>query len=278
MKITRGVKPRPRNVLLYGEHKTGKTTLASTFPNPVIIDIEGGSDDLDVDRTPRITTYAEFQDSVSWLLSTDHNFQTVVIDSVDWLEKLVWQFVAKNKGVNALSEIGFGKGFDFSFDEFEKIISALRSLNRRGLATVLIGHAKTVKHRPPEGQEYDRWEPDLHDKVKGPIVEFVDEIFFLKKETFTKSEDLGFNKTRGVAVGTERRILVASDTGSVMAGNRLKMPNEIDADFPTYLSYIIAAQKRATPIVSADLPQSEATTEAPLTSTEQELIDAFEKG
>ena len=278
MKITRGVKPRPRNVLLYGEHKTGKTTLASTFPNPVIIDIEGGSDDLDVDRTPRISTYAEFQDAVSWLLSTDHKFQTVVIDSVDWLEKLVWQFVANNKGVSALSDIGFGKGFDFSFDEFEKIISALRSLNRRGLATVMIGHCKSVKHRPPGENEYDRWEPDLHDKVKGPIVEFVDEIFFLKKETFTKTEDLGFNKSRGVVVGSERRILVASDTGAVMAGNRLQMPNEIEANFPTYLNYIIAAQKRASPVAAADLPQPEATPEAPITSSEQELIDSFEKG
>ena len=246
MKITRGIKPKPRNILLYGEHGTGKTTLASTFPEPVIVDIEGGSDDIDVARTDRVKDFTEFQTVMSDLVTTEHNFRTVVIDSADWLEKLVQQQVASRGNKDSIEDFGYGKGYTFSAEQFEMIvINCLRSLNGRGLATILICHAKAVKHNPPDGSSYDRWEPDLHDKVQGPIVEFCDEVSFLKKKTFTKKEDLGFNKERNIVIGTEERILVACDTGSVVAKNRLQMPNEIPATFADYARYVMSSRARA---------------------------------
>lgn len=245
MKITRGVRPRPRNVLLYGEHKTGKTTLASTWPNPILVDVEGGSDDIDIARGSRVTSYMEFVNQVSWLITNDHGFHTVIFDSIDWLEKLIWADICKKKGVKSIADIDYGKGFDAAAAECEPFINAIRLLNKKGMATVQIGHAKKEKHSPPGQPSYDRWEPDLHKNFRGPIVEFVDEIFFLKKEVITITEDKGFGQSRGIAAGTERRILVCSDTGSVMAGNRIGMPKEIPATFQAYVDCIHAYQQRA---------------------------------
>jgi len=246
MKITKGVKSRPRNILLYGEHGTGKTTLASSFPSPLVVDIEGGSDDLDVSRTDRIKSYDDFNAVVHDILHSDHDFKTIVIDSIDWLEKLVQQQLAIREGKSSIEDFGFGKGYVFSAEEFERIIYSLRSLNARGLAVVLIGHAKTVRHNPPEGESFDRWEPDLHTRVQGPICEFCDEVLFLKKRVFTKKEDLGFKKERNVAIGTEERVLICCDTGSVVAKNRLQMPNEIPATFASYASFVMAARSNST--------------------------------
>jgi len=247
MKITKGVKSKPRNILLYGEHGTGKTTLASSFPSCVIVDIEGGSDDIDVARTDRIKDFTEFQTIMSDLCS-EHDFKTVAIDSIDWLEKLVQQDVARKDGKESIEAFGYGKGYTLSAEAFERVvINHLRALNSRGLAVVLICHAKAVKHNPPDGVSYERWEPDLHDKVQGPLVEFCDEVFFLKKKTFTKKEDLGFNKDRNIVIGTEERVLITYDTGSVVAKNRLSMPCEIPANFNSYAQYIMAKRNTAAP-------------------------------
>lgn len=246
MKISRGVKAKPRNVLLYGEHGTGKTTLAASFPSALIVDVEGGSDDIDVARTERVKSFDDFIVVMSDLASVQHEFKTVVIDSTDWLEKLVQRHVAQKAGKESIEDFGYGKGYTVSAEEFEKsVVNCLRALNARGIATVQICHAKAVKHNPPDGTSYDRWEPDLHDKVWGPLVEFSDEVLFLKKKTFTKKEDLGFNKERNIVIGTEDRILVCCDTGAVVAKNRLQMPNEIPATFNNYASYVMAARAKS---------------------------------
>jgi len=238
VKVTTGKKARPRNVLLYGEHGSGKTTLAATFPKPLIVDVEGGSDDLDVARTDRIKDYSDLQGAISWLVSNQHEFSTVIIDSIDWLEALVWKHVAEANGEKSIEGIGYGKGYKFAAEVFGHLISGFRALNAKGIATVLICHAKSVKHSPPGGDSYDRIEPDLHDKVQSLLLEFCDEVLFLTRKTFTRSEDLGFNRERKIAISDAERILITSDTASVVAKNRLSMPAEIPATFAAYASFI----------------------------------------
>ena len=126
MKITTGKKARPRNVLLYGEHGSGKTTLAATFPNPVIIDVEGGSDDIDVARTDRVLDYAAYQAALSWLVTAEHDFKTAITDSIDWLEALVWQHVAQANGEKSIEGIGYGKGYKFAAECFDHLVSGYR--------------------------------------------------------------------------------------------------------------------------------------------------------
>ena len=246
MKINKGVKAKPRNVLIYGEHGTGKTTLASTFPAPLIIDVEGGSDDLDVSRTERIRHLEEFYTVGHEIVNTKPEFKTLVIDSIDWLEKLLWKQITVRAGKESIEDFGFGKGYVLAAEEFEKMIQIFRSWNSAGYAVVIIGHAKAVRHNPPDGESFDRWEPDLHTRVQGPLCEFCDEVLFLKKKTFTKKEDLGFKKERSIVLGTEERVLVCCDTGSVVAKNRLQMPHEIPATFQAYASYVMAARAKAT--------------------------------
>ena len=245
MKITRGIKTKPRNILLYGEHGTGKTTLAATFPNPVMVDVEGGSDDIDVARTDRVKDYDGFKSVMNDLAVQDHDFRTICVDSIDWLERLITHQLAVRAGKNSIDDFGFGRGYTMLAEEFDQVIRDIRLLNNRGIACILISHAKAVQYTSPGASSFDRWEPDLHKKVQGTILEFCDEVLFLKRRTFTTEEKLGFNKTRNVVVGTEERVLVCCDTGSVVAKNRLQMPNEIEATFANYASYVMAARARA---------------------------------
>src|SRR5690348_1891175 len=91
-KIKPVVKQLPPRIVLYGPPKIGKTTFASELPSPLIIDVEGGSGALSVARIEKdeINSYGDVLDAVEALYTQDHAFQSVVIDSADWLETLVF--------------------------------------------------------------------------------------------------------------------------------------------------------------------------------------------
>lgn len=238
MNIITGKRKRPRNVLLYGEHGAGKTTLASTFPNPLLLDVEGGADDLDVPRTNRVTSFGAFQESLSWLCMNATDYGTIIVDSVDWLESLVQKHVAEAQGKKNIEEIGYGKGYKFAAESFGQLLTGFRRLNELGRAVLLICHAKTVRHSPPDGESYDRIEPDLHALAQSLLVEFCDEVLFLTRKTITRKEDLGFKRDRNIVLQGAERILITGDTAAVIAKNRLAMPGEIPATFAAYAAYI----------------------------------------
>lgn len=246
--FTRTKRDRPRNILIYGEHGSGKSTLAAQFPSPGVIDIEGGCDDIDVATTKRIISYEEYEAAVNFLISGPNvENATAIIDTVDWLEKLKQAQVARRLGKQSIEEIGFGKGFKIAAEDFEQgFVTGIRCLNSKGYRVVLLGHAKCVKHTPPGEAAFDRWEPDLHALVQSTILEFCDEVFFLKQEAFDKTEDAGFNKTRNLHVATARRVLVCSNNGSVVAKNRLGIVGEIDASWTAYNAAIQSAKARIT--------------------------------
>ena len=235
MKITTGRKLRPRNIMIYGEHGSGKTTLASTFPKPVIVDIEGGSDDLDVARTDRIKSLDDLQTAMSYLITTQNEFSTIVYDSLDWLYALITKRVQEHFSEK---ERSYGKEVGLIADEFRSLLPGFRRLNDLGKANVFLCHAKNDKVLPTNGDAYHKTMPDLHTETASLMMEFCDEVLFLAKRTFTRAEDLGFNRTRNIAIGTEERYFVTCDTGGITAKNRLQMPTEIPATFAAYASYI----------------------------------------
>lgn len=78
MKITKGKQTRPQRVVIYGVESVGKTTFAAQFPNPLFLDIEGGTAHLNTDRC-EINSWAELNGALKEVASSD--YQTVIIDS-----------------------------------------------------------------------------------------------------------------------------------------------------------------------------------------------------
>ena len=56
MEITRGKIQTAQKIVLYGPEGIGKTTFASRFPEPLFIDTEGSTRQLDVARLPKPPT------------------------------------------------------------------------------------------------------------------------------------------------------------------------------------------------------------------------------
>ena len=89
---------KPPRILIYGVAGVGKTTFASQAPSPVFLWTEDGAGTLDVTGFPLATSFDDVLQALSALYSEDHGFQTVVIDSLDWLEPLVWRHVCRQHG------------------------------------------------------------------------------------------------------------------------------------------------------------------------------------
>lgn len=232
MEIIRQKTINAPKALIYGVAGSGKSTLASKFKNPIFLDIEGGLNYLDVARTPVLKTAEEF-DRVIVELAKDakagkKEFDTVVVDSVDWLVRKYSEQIAgvgyddKGNRVQSQAELtatlsknlmdangGFGK----AKEELEnyirsKLLPNLQFLNSLGYGIVLIAHAYSVSLLAEDGMEAERIAPKIDPPTIGkkPIAapafeEWVDSILFLKKSAGERviqveSDDFALAKNR----------------------------------------------------------------------------------
>ena len=58
LNISKGIVLRPQKVVVYGPEGIGKSTFASHFPDPLFLDIEDSTSQLDVKRIPDINSWA----------------------------------------------------------------------------------------------------------------------------------------------------------------------------------------------------------------------------
>ena len=125
MNITSGKLASPQRGVFYGPEGVGKTTLAASLPSPVFIDLEDGTKSYDVRRAPRPDTFDEMLAEIVEL-SNDMRCQTIVIDTADAAEKLCVAAVLKEGGKDGVEDFGYGKGYTYVAEKWNKLLSALR--------------------------------------------------------------------------------------------------------------------------------------------------------
>ncbi len=110
-KVTRN-KAKTERVIIYGESGLGKTTFATSAPNPIVIQTEDGLGEIDVPCFPLAESYLDVMKALDSLANENHDFKTVVIDSLDWLESLIWKQVCTDNKVPSIEKIGYGRGYN----------------------------------------------------------------------------------------------------------------------------------------------------------------------
>jgi len=224
---------KPPRILAYGPPGIGKTTLASEFPDAVFVQVEEGTPaGVELTSWGLIESFGGVMDAISTLASNDHDYKTIVVDSVTALQRLVFAETCErgdekgNRKAN-IEDFGYGKGYVYALRVWQDFLDGLNYLrNTKGMAVVLLGHSKVERFDDPETVSYDRYEIDLHDKSKGLIEREMDAILLLKSPVSVEKEEQGFNKERSIAKGGTQRWIYTVGRPSFVAKNRYKLPDK----------------------------------------------------
>lgn len=248
-KTTKGTKSLPRRICVYGTHGIGKSTFASMAPNPLVLDIEGGTADIEffgrLEKADGLESFEDVLSVISDLLNEPHDFETLVIDSLDWLEQWIWDSVCQQHNVQSIEKVdgGFGKGYIVALTLWRELFAGLDALRvQRGMTIILLAHCRVARFESPEGSAYDRYEPKLQNgknvSALGAALEWCDEVLFATYKVFVQTEENGFNKKRGIGVGSGERVLRCTERPAHIAKNRLGIPDEIPLDWDDFAAFV----------------------------------------
>lgn len=220
--VTRGKIERPMRIVLYGVEGVGKSTFGADAPAPIFLGAEDGTSELDVARFPQPRAWSDVFDALATLRTEAHDYKTLVVDTVDWLEPLCWQHVCAAAKKSDIEAFGYGKGYLAALEEWRRFVHALDALRARGMNVILLAHALVRPFRNPEGDDYDRYSLKVNEKAAGLLREWADAVLFANFESFVKKEQTGRAKGFGGA-----RVLYTTHRPAADAKNRWSLPDRI---------------------------------------------------
>lgn len=225
--ISKTKRTRAPKIVIAGPGKIGKTTFASMAPNSVGILTEDGCDAVDANAFPLCQSMDDVYQAIGTLLNEEHDFQTVFIDSLDWLEPLLQQHVCRNNNWASIEQPGFGKGYIAAAEEWRNLLSGLEALRaEKNMGVILIAHDKIKAFQSPLHDGYDQYVLKLNDRASAIVSEWADVIGWASYKVLTKTSDGGgFNQKETRAIATGERILHLEPHPAHMGGNRFGLKN-----------------------------------------------------
>lgn len=229
----------PLKVLLYGVEGIGKSTFGAQAPKPIFLCAESGTAQLDVARFPEARTWEDVMDAVAALTTEEHDYQTLVVDTVDWAEPLCWEYVCRGGKCNSIEDFGFGKGYVKALDEWRLLLRALeRLMAAKRTNVVLLAHSQIRTFKNPEGEDYDRYSLKMHEKAGGLIKDWCDDVLFAKHETFALGKRDGKDTRKAVSDGA--RVVHTSRMAAWDAKNRNGLPDTMPLSWDEYFAAVKA--------------------------------------
>lgn len=223
--IMGGYQESPHRTVIYGVEGIGKTTFAASAPKPIILGAEDGLGFLSAKRFPTPDTWAEVHQALDTLTDREHPYKTFIVDTLDWLEPLVWSAVCSEGGKKSIKDFGFGDGYTAALEKSREFMKRLKTLrDKRGMNIVLISHAHLKKLANPEGEDYERYTMKLHEKTGAAFREWADDVLFANWETYTAADSSGKHK----GIGTGKRLLFTEKRPGFEAKNRWSLPETIE--------------------------------------------------
>jgi len=259
----------PRRTLIYGAHGVGKTTWAAGWPNPVLIPTEDGYHHIDVPHGPLIKTVAGLQqaikdvtesdfdtvilDSIDWAekliveeldasnfdqswgkgaVEIGHRFDTVILDSIDWAEKLIVEELDASN-----FDQSWGKGAVEIGHRISKLLLLLNGCRDAGKHVVLVGHQHIAKIVRTDGKEYGSHTVNLTKHAARVVCEWADEVLFAETDIIVKTSESKFG---GIAVDKGTRSLHTSSSPLFDAKNRIVgLPERFElSEVSSYLEFV----------------------------------------
>lgn len=240
----------PPRILLHGQEKVGKSSFFAQSNKPIFIRTEDGLNGIDTNAFPLAEKYEDVISALAELARQEHDFKNVIVDSADWLERLIHEKVCREDNVKTieLAGGGYGKGYSIALNLWRDTLRALDYLNKaKGMGVGIICHSNVVPFNDPEHEPYDRYEMKLHQPKKGTgardlLMEWADIIGFASSKIYVNKKK-GSDVMRGVASGESNKLNLVG-TPAFAAGNRYSLPPQINLNWKEFYDALIASTKK----------------------------------
>lgn len=230
MNITKGVIATAQKVVIYGPEGIGKSTLASKFPNPLFIDTEGSTNNMDVARLDKPSSWSMLLEELRFVKES-RPCKTLIIDTIDWAERLAIEHTCQSENKTSIEDFGYGSGYVKVEETVGRLLNMLQDLVDSGINVVLTAHAQIRKfEQPDELGAYDRYELKLGKKTQARtsalVKEWADMVLFCNYKVTVTTSNNGKKKAQG-----GKRIIYTTHTPAWDAKNRFNMPEEMPMDY-----------------------------------------------
>ena len=138
-------KSQPQNYFICGETMSGKSYFSSYFPNPLVLNTDGNSEQgqapsiqirniRDANGKLQQSAIKQLNDIITALQienpqrPADQRFKTIVIDVIDDICVMIEQAICLDAGVQALSDIAYGKGYAMFNTALQQFVMDLKAL------------------------------------------------------------------------------------------------------------------------------------------------------
>jgi Cdc6-like AAA superfamily ATPase len=180
----------PKNMIIYGAPKIGKTTVLSELDNCLIIDLEDGSDMIDALKI-KANSLKELQAVGTAIMKEGRPYKYIAIDTISKLEEMCEShakqiymktpmgknFDTKNPGASVLS-LPNGAGYLYLRMAYKEWID---KLNKLADHIILVGHLKD-KMLEKKGKEVAVKDLDLTGKIKQITCANADAVGYIYRE------------------------------------------------------------------------------------------------
>jgi energy-coupling factor transporter ATP-binding protein EcfA2 len=234
MKVISGKVQKAQRVVVYGPEGIGKSTFASHFPKPIFIDVEGGTNHIDCDRMERPLSFSAIMAEIKDAMHSD--YQTIVVDTIDWAERLAVEQICAEGNVSSIEDFGYGKGYTFIGEHIGKLLNLLWEASEHGKHVVLLGHSILKKMERPNESPFDRYEISLTKQVAPMVKKWADMILFINYEYIIFDEK---GSTKKKATGG-KRVMYAAHNPCWDAKNRDGLPDKMPFEYKSIAGVIDA--------------------------------------
>lgn len=232
----------PDRVFLYGVEKIGKSTFGACAPSPIFISAERGLAEVDPmpHFFPEATSFQDVLDAIVELETKDHGYRTLVIDSLDWVERLIEVAVCSRTKTKSgatwtmADYVSYGQGQKVAIEDWRKLTQALERLQiAKPVEVILIAHATTKTFDDPVGIPYTRYEPQMSGNIGPKLVkQWAKSILFARHEYTIVEGEGAYDKAKGRSTG--RRVMHTQWQAAFDAGSRYDLPAVLDLDYAKY--------------------------------------------
>lgn len=229
--ISNGILKNAVRCVIYGTEGIGKTTLASKAPGAVFVDLENGTARMNVNRIECIDTWEKLFALPAEILKHPNPFsicRTLVIDTADRADEMCIEYICQKHEITGIEDIGYGKGYVYAAEEFDRFLGELDNLMAAGINIILTSHSYLRKQElPHEEGSFDRYELKLSKKIAPIVKEWCDMLLFCTYREFVVESE----KTKTKKVSGGQRVIYTEHHPCWDAKNRFGLPNPMDMNF-----------------------------------------------